>query len=212
MSDLIGGRSAPARPEPLESARLSRSERRDALLDAAALLVAAGDVEAVSMEAVAEQAGVSRPLVYKHFANRYELLSALYRREAAHLHAEMSAEVTAADTLEEMVRAFVRGSLRAQADRAATFAALHAGGVRDRDRREEQRRRNRTTLRYFADQAAREFHLDERHAKTAMAIMLGAVEAVRAQWRHRPSREHALLLEDTYAALVMGGLEELARR
>jgi AcrR family transcriptional regulator len=212
MRDLIGGRSASARPEPLESARLSRSERRDALLDAAALLVASGDVEAVSMEAVAEQAGVSRPLVYKHFANRYELLSSLYRREAAHLHAEMSAEVTAAETLEEMVRALIRGALRAQADRAATFAALHAGGVRDRDRREEQRRRNRTTLRYFATQAVHEFRLGEPKAKAAMGIMLGAVETVLAQWRRRPTREHALLLEDTYAALVMGGLEELARR
>jgi hypothetical protein len=111
-----------------------------------------------------------------------------------------------------MVRAFIRGALRAQADRAATFAALHAGGVRDRDRREEQRRRNRTTLRYFATQAVREFRLDERRAKTAMGIMLGAVDTVLAQWRRRPTGEHAVLLEDTYAALVMGGLEELARR
>ena len=212
MSDVAGRRGAPARPEPLEPARLSRGERREALLDAAALLVAAGDVEAVSMEAVAERAGVSRPLVYKHFANRYELLSALYRREAAHLHAEMSAEVTAAETLDEMVRAFIRGALRAQADRAATFAALHAGGVRDRDRREEQRRRNRTTLRYFTAQAVREFGLDEQRARTAMGIMLGAVDTVLAQWRRRPTADHAALLEDAYAALVMGGLEEMARR
>jgi AcrR family transcriptional regulator len=212
MGELTGGRTAPARSDPLEPARLSRIERRDALLDAAALLVAAGDVEAVSMDAVAEQAGVSRPLVYKHFGNRFELLSSLYRREAAHLHAEMSAEVTAAETLEDMVRALVRGALRAQADRAATFAALQAGGARDSDRRDEQRRRNRTTVRYFANQAVRELDLDEPRAKTAMGIMLGAVETVLAQWRRRPTREHARLLEDTYAALVMGGLEELARR
>ncbi len=212
MSDLTDQRRTTARPEPLEPGRLSRSERRDALLDAAALLVAAGEVEGVSMEAVAERAGVSRPLVYKHFANRYELLSALYRREAAHLHAEMSADVTAAETLEEMVRALIRGALRAQADRATTFAALHAGGIRDRDRRDEQRRRNRTTLRYFAAQAVHEFQLDERRARTAMGIMLGAIETVLAQWRRRPTREHAVLLEDTFAALVMGGLEELSRR
>ncbi len=34
------------------------------------------------MEAVAERAGVSRPLVYKHFANRGELLASLYQRES----------------------------------------------------------------------------------------------------------------------------------
>jgi hypothetical protein len=35
---------------------------------------------------------------------------------------------------------------------------------------------------------------------------------VLAQWRQRPTREHAALLEDTYVALVVGGLDELARR
>src|SRR6185437_4284278 len=90
-----------------EPTRLARSNRRDALLDAAADLVAAGDVESVSMEAVAEQAGVSRPLVYKHFANRSELLAALYQRESALLHSELAAEVQAAVTLEEMFRALI---------------------------------------------------------------------------------------------------------
>src|SRR5262249_19750467 len=67
-------------PEVVESPRLTRRERRDALLDAAVEIVTSGDVAAVSMEAVAERAGVSRPLVYKHFANRSELLAAVYRR------------------------------------------------------------------------------------------------------------------------------------
>jgi AcrR family transcriptional regulator len=212
MSKLTARRTAPAQSEPLEPARFTRAERRDALLDVAASLVAAGDVDEVSIEAVAERAGVSRPLVYKHFANRSELLGVLYQRESAHLHAEMSAEVTAADTLEDMFRALVRGAIRAQGDRAATFAALRAARVHHRDRREEQRRRDRTTLRYFTTRAARQFQLDERQARTGVAIMLGAVETVLAQWRRRPTSDHAALLENTYAALVMGGLEELSRR
>jgi hypothetical protein len=67
-------------------------------------------------------------------------------------------------------------------------------------------------LRYFTTHAARQFHLDDRQARTGVAIMLGAVETVLAQWRRRPTREHAAVLEDTYAGLVMGGLAELARR
>jgi AcrR family transcriptional regulator len=164
------------------------------------------------MEAVAERAGVSRPLVYKHFANRSELLGVLYQRESAHLHAQMSAEVTAAESLEDMFRALIRAARRAQADRAATFAALRAAGVRNHARREEQRRRDRTTLRYFTTCVVREFDLEQREARAGVAIMLGAVENVLAQWRRRPTREHATLLEDTYAALVMGGLDEMARR
>ena len=113
-------------PDSLEPARLTRAERRDALLDAAVALVTSGDVEAVSMDAVAEKAGVSRPLVYKHFANRGELLAAVYRREAAHVHEDLAAEVGAATSLEGMYRTLIRGSLRASADRGHVFAALPA--------------------------------------------------------------------------------------
>jgi AcrR family transcriptional regulator len=204
--------TASSQPEPIEPARLSRAERRDALLDATAELVSSVEIDAVTMEAVAERAGVSRPLVYKHFANRGEMLGALYQREAAHLHAEMSAQVTGADTLEDMFRALIRGALQARANRAPALNVLRAAGVRNRELREEQRRRDRTTLRFFATRAVRDFQLDERQAKTGVAILLGAVEAVLAQWRVRPTREHAALLEDTYVALVVGGLDELARR
>ncbi len=92
-------RAAPA------GGRLQSSARRDALLDAAVALVRTKGVHEVSMEAVAERAGVSRPLVYKHFANRDGLLAAAYRREASKLHAELASEVAAADSVEEMYRA-----------------------------------------------------------------------------------------------------------
>jgi AcrR family transcriptional regulator len=194
----------------IETVRLARADRRGALLDAAVELVAAGDVEAVSMEAVAERAGVSRPLVYKHFANRSQLLAEVYRRESALLHAELAAGVGAAHTVEEMFRALIHGALRAQASRGAAFAALRAAGLRTRERREEQRRRDRTTVRYFAGHAVRQFGLEEREARAGVSILLGAIEAVLAQWRRRPTREHAALLEDTYVALVVGGLNQLA--
>jgi AcrR family transcriptional regulator len=75
----------------------NRPHRRETLLAAATAIVADGDVEALSMEAVAARAGVSRPLVYKHFANKGELLAAVYRREAAALDAEIVAAVEGAD-------------------------------------------------------------------------------------------------------------------
>lgn len=199
----------PRGPEPV---RLARSSRRDALLDAAAELVAGGDVDSVSMEAVAEQAGVSRPLVYKHFANRSELLAALYQRESALLHSELATDVEAAVSLEEMFRALIRGALRAQASRGAALAALRSAGVRNRAHRDVQLRRDRTTVRYFGAQAAKEFGLEEREARTAMRVALGAVDSVLAQWRLRPTADYAAVLEDVYVSLVVGGVERLARR
>lgn len=193
----------------LEPARLARAERRDALLDVTAELVASGDAESVSMEAVAERAGVSRPLVYKHFANRSELLAALYKREASLLHKELAAAVAAAPNLDEKFRALVRGSLRAQSNRGATFAALRSAGVRNNARRSEQRQRDRQTLHYFTALAVEEFGLDQTRARAGAAILLGAIDAVLVRWRTRPTEDNSVLLEDTYVALAMGGLAQL---
>lgn len=192
-----------------ESGRLDRERRRDLLLDAAASMVADGDVEAITMDAVAERAGVSRPLVYKHFANRHELLGAVYSRESALLHAELEAAVTAATSFEGMVRALIRGALDAQARRGATFASLGAAGSRTADRRREQRNRDRTTLAFFAGRAERELAVDRRTARAGLAILLGAIPAVLAAWRRNPTAAHADLLEETYVSLVLGGLERL---
>src|SRR5918996_1774002 len=204
-----------SRPRPadeVEPARLPSADRRDSLLDATAELIALGDAEAVSMEAVAERAGVSRPLVYKHFANRHELVAAVYRRESTVLHVELSRAVQAAGGLEDMFRALIRGLLRAQATRGATFAALRAAGGRDRAMRAEQRKRDAITISYFARQATEELGLDEDEARRAVAILLGAIESVLARWRVRPTREHATALEDMYVALAIGGLTSLTER
>jgi AcrR family transcriptional regulator len=187
----------------------TKSARRDGLLDAAAALVAGDDVDAVTMEAVAEKAGVSRPLVYKHFANRAELLEALYAREADALHREIGGEVAKAGTLEEMFRALVRGSLNAQAERGATFAALRAVGGRTDARMQVQRSRDRGTLTFFVREAVRQFGLGETQARAAVSIMLGAIDSVLNVFRVRPTREHAALLEQTYVTLVVGGLAAL---
>src|SRR5580698_4920117 len=90
-------RARPSRPsserKPGVGVRLESAARRDVLVDAAVALVSAKGVHVVSMEAVAERAEVSRTLVYKHFANRDELVAAAYRREAAKLHQDLVVEV-----------------------------------------------------------------------------------------------------------------------
>ncbi|HEY6472044.1 MAG TPA: helix-turn-helix domain-containing protein [Acidimicrobiales bacterium] len=195
----------------LAGGRLEGSARRDALLDAAVALVATKGVHEVSMEAVAERAGVSRPLVYKHFANRDGLLSAVYRREASELHAELAAEVAAADGVEEMYRALLRGSIRATVERGQIFTALRAAGGWNRDIRREQRSRDLDTVRAFAAVAARQYDLDRKRSTSVTAVLLGALDAVLAQWRHEPSEKSAKLLEETYLAMVVGAYSAESR-
>jgi AcrR family transcriptional regulator len=208
---LLGYVGGSASARTLGPARLSRVDRRDALLSAAAAILTDQSVEAVTMEAVAERAGVSRPLVYKHFANRGALLAAVYQREAGLLHDELAASVRQATTVTDMFRALIRGALKAQADRGTALAALRAAGGWNQALREEQRQRDQTTARFFASHVSKELGVREREATVAVAILLGAIETVLAQWRRRPTRQHAAQLEDAYITLVTGGLAQLAK-
>jgi len=196
---------------PAESARLNGAERRESLLDTAAKITSDRGVEDVTMETVADEARVSRALVYKHFANRGELLTAVYRREAALLHEEMAAEVRSATSLEGMFRALIRASLRVSAERGGLFAALRAAGAWNRDLRTEQRARDRQTVKAFAAQAAREYSLPVHQAQRAISMLLGSIDSVMLQWRARRTAENAAALEEIYLALVVGGLERIAR-
>ena len=114
-----GARAGTINPD---GGRLARPDRRDTLLDAAAELIETMSLEDVSMESVAERAGVSRPLVYKHFANRQDLLSSLYERESAQVHARVAADVRVARNMADMLGALVRGMLGEQASRGWTLA------------------------------------------------------------------------------------------
>jgi AcrR family transcriptional regulator len=65
--------------DPRPRRRLSREERHRQLLDAAWRLVREEGTEALTLGRLAEQAGVTKPVVYDHFGTRGGLLAALYR-------------------------------------------------------------------------------------------------------------------------------------
>lgn len=61
--------------------RLPPAERREQLLDSALALTASGGVASVTMEAIAEAAKVTKPVVYGVFPNADAVLAALIDRE-----------------------------------------------------------------------------------------------------------------------------------
>ena len=190
--------------------RPANPSRRELLLDAAAQILARGHADEVTVETVARRAGVSRALVYKHFADRQELLGALYERESLLLHRQLSAAVKECDRLESMLRALVEGALTAQATRSATFVALAGEGARPAGQRARQRRRDVRTLRYFTDQAVRELSIDPELAEPAMRMALAGIASVLETWRLRPTGESVRLLSEMYVSMTMGGLQVLA--
>lgn len=184
-------------------------QRREALLDTAAAIVAEGDIDALSMETVAGRAGVSRPLVYKHFANKSELLVEVYRREATLLDAEIRETVGGADGFEDAVRSMIRAIFQGARSRGPIFTVLRRAGAQSRTVRDDQRSRDRRTVRFFGRLAAEEFGLDEADARAAVSILLGGIDPVLMQWRARGGPAHERFLEDMYVRIVFGGLANL---
>src|SRR5215831_10336364 len=91
--------------------RLSAADRREQLLDAAAELVRGSGFLALSMESVAQHAGVSKGLGYAYFENADALALALYDREVGALYRRVEAAVSAASGFEARVRAGVHAYL-----------------------------------------------------------------------------------------------------
>ena len=200
-----------AAPATRSSGRLDSAARRASLLDAAAQLVAEGAVDDVSVESVAERAGVSRPLVYKHFANREEILAELYRRESELLHRELAREVGAAGSLEEMFEALVRSAVRASRERGPLFAALRNAGAWSREVGREQRDRDNDTARAFTRRAVSELGADARAAAPLIGLLLGMIDHVLAQDRAKPTPAVSERLIAAYLTIVRSSLAALAR-
>jgi AcrR family transcriptional regulator len=68
---------------PGPSQRMTAPQRREQLLEVTKEIVARRGFHAVSIEAVAREAGISRPIVYGHFRDLDTLLEALIDRQAA---------------------------------------------------------------------------------------------------------------------------------
>ena len=163
------------------------------------------------MEAVADLAGVSRPLVYKHFVNRLALLGELRRREALRLHGELASAVRSSTNVEEMFRTLVHAALQATDERGALFAALRAASGYSRELDREQRDRDRVTTRFFSDRIVAEYGVAADAAEIVAAILLRGIDSVLEQFRSYRSAAHAAALEETYLLLVRAGLKALPR-
>jgi AcrR family transcriptional regulator len=198
-----------AKPSAVVVERRSAEERREALLDVARELVASGGPGAVTMGTVAQQADVTRALVYKHFDNRNDILVALYRREASALDRRIRRTVVEADDgFEPKLRAFIHAVLASVGTHADFFAPLRAF-AHDGVYRSQQRSWDRRTVGYFASLAAEEYDLGLDVAKPAISLLLSGIVSLLTQARADRSARHHEFLEDLFVEMVIGSLERL---
>src|SRR5918996_1624309 len=84
--------------------RISGPERRKRILDAAAEEFAARGYHATSVGQIAEAAGITKPVVYDHFASKRELFVELMESAREQLSARAAEAMSGDAPLEERLR------------------------------------------------------------------------------------------------------------
>jgi AcrR family transcriptional regulator len=105
----------PAALNPRKSPRQARAvATREAILDAAARIIARGGLSAFNTNAVASRAGVSIGSLYQYFPNKDALMVALIERQQTHQLArvEAAARIDPDTDLETLVRLLVRAAMQ----------------------------------------------------------------------------------------------------
>jgi AcrR family transcriptional regulator len=162
--------------------RLPAEQRREHLLDVAAVLVRERGFEALTMEAVRERAGVSRGLGYAHFANAGDLAFALYEREVTDLDGRVAAATAAARSFDARVCAGTRAYFDFVAERGDLLARLQTRLGGHRLRRSLSQRLG-GLIGYWSRQLEDEFGVSAELAESLARAALAASDALARAWR-----------------------------
>lgn len=174
-----------------------RSEdRRDQLLDEAARLLVEHGGAVLTMERLAESAGVSKALPYRHFDNVQHVLVALYQRETSGIGRAIWRALSAAGPDDDLVRISVHTYFDELNARGQVLAALSPPGAAVPALADPDGAGVR-----FSVEVLQRFHgLDRARSKVVGGMVQGAIAGAAATWLRRAARRRDL--EDTLVAMI----------
>jgi len=186
--------------------RLNREQRRTTLLDAAADVAMERGLDHVTMERVSAVAGVDKRVAYRFFANRDELLVALFERENAWLDDQVVEVVAAHRSLAEQLRGIVGLYFAARdANRLHTHNTAAAGLsgplVRYQDARTER------VLDYFVQLLGSHGPIAPAAARTGAIVFVYGLDGLLLQ-AASGTLERARLTED-FVVMAVAAFERL---
>ena len=187
--------------------RMSAADRRRQVLDVGLEVFARHGYHETSMSALAAEAGVTKPVLYQHFASKHDLFEELLSETGDRLMRAIEASEVE-DTPRRRVEAGFRSFFRFFEERPAAFALLYGTSLAvDPDFRRDARRVRDTFAEYLAGLIRT---VDHESALAMAAGINGLSEGMIRHWMHeedpRPAEEMAALA----ARLAWGGLESLA--
>lgn len=162
-------------PEIIKPRRLPAGQRREHLLDVAAAIIFDSGFESLTMESVAERAGVSKGLGYAYFENAEELALALYDREMAEFYRRIVEATAGCESFDERMRRALREHLNLITERGVLFVLLQ-NKLSGRKLKRTVRQRLAPFVDFWTGQMEQEFGVDRTTAETIASAMLSAAD------------------------------------
>ena len=182
--------------------RLSPEGRRNQLLDSARDLIQDQGFSGFTMEALATEAGVSNPLVYKYFDTRLELLQELWTREYERYNRNVREQLTKAENFEDIVRLFVNLNFTELSLGEITHILGSQPELREVTKAKQKSNQRGTGL-FLVNTVEEMYHLTPSQATHLVVLASGAsIEAARHYARYGGSRKK--MVEDTVNFILNG--------
>lgn len=186
--------------------RMSAAERRRQVLDVGLEVFGRHGYHQTSMSALAAEAGVTKPVLYQHFASKHDLFAEVLAETGDRLmRAIEAAEVE--ETPRRRVEAGFRSFFRFFEEQPAAFDVLYGTSIAvDPDFRKDARRVRDTFAEYLTGLIRT---VDHGSALAMAAGINGLSEGMIRHWMHGDDPRSAEEMAALAARLAWGGLESL---
>ena len=190
--------------------RLTAAARREQLLDVGLEVFSRNGFHATSMNDVAEAAGVTKPVLYQHFASKRELYLALLHEEGARLLRSIAAATGSADSPRAQVEQGFTAYFRWVSDDFEAFLLLFGSGARrDEEFADEVRGVENAIATAIAPLIQAD--IDAAHQRTLAYAHVGLAEGTSRHLVHRGESFDPDRRARQVADLAWGGLRTVKR-
>lgn len=189
--------------------RLPPAQRRALIIEAAGRLFAERGFDATRLDEIAAAAGVTKPILYRHFTDKNALYVALLERHRADLGTFVSA-VPRDGSLERRLRSALEAWLSYVENHAYAWKLLFVdtgGGVEIQKLRSDVRARARAVLAELLDTLS-ERPIPRRELEPIAEMLRAGMASLALQWTEHAAPSRAAIIDAmlrVWTALLSGG-------
>ena len=191
--------------------RLPAPRRRRQLLDVAISVFAAHGYHQTTMNQVAEAAGVTKPVLYQHFASKQELFSEVLRDLGGRLEEAIGKATSTATSPRNQVRAGFLAYFRVVTDERDALELLFGAGSRQEPEFVQIQRSLRASIAEATAALIDVEGLDRDDRRFLAQGIVGIAEATSRHWLVEGGEGDPEVVAEAAADLAWGGLRSIRR-